>query len=77
MRKIILFFSMVPVHCPTALLEVHVTISPLFLWPQPTDDYLDRDRIFTQVMFRGGREIARQSGAMVAGDIVRWARSHA
>ena len=31
----------------------------------------------TMVMFRGGREIARQSGAMMAGDIVRWARSHA
>ena len=31
----------------------------------------------TMVMFKGGREIARQSGAMVAGDIVRWARSHA
>jgi len=31
----------------------------------------------TMVMFKGGREIARQSGAMMAGDIVRWARSHA
>jgi len=31
----------------------------------------------TMVMFKGGHEIARQSGAMMAGDIVRWARSHA
>jgi thioredoxin 2 len=31
----------------------------------------------TMVMFKGGREIARQSGAMMAGDIVRWARSQA
>lgn len=31
----------------------------------------------TMVLFRGGREIARQSGAMMAGDIVRWARSSA
>jgi len=29
----------------------------------------------TMVLFRGGREIARQSGAMMAGDIVRWART--
>ena len=26
----------------------------------------------TMVLFRGGQEIARQSGAMMAGDIVRW-----
>jgi len=31
----------------------------------------------TMVLFRGGREIARQSGAMMAADIVRWARSNA
>jgi thioredoxin 2 len=31
----------------------------------------------TMVLFKGGREVARQSGAMMAGDIVRWARSHA
>jgi thioredoxin 2 len=30
----------------------------------------------TMVMFRGGREVARQSGAMMAADIVRWARMH-
>jgi thioredoxin 2 len=32
----------------------------------------------TLALFAGGREIARQPGAMTtAGDIVRWARSHA
>ena len=31
----------------------------------------------TLALFRGGREIARQAGAMGAADIVRWARSHA
>ena len=30
----------------------------------------------TMVLFRKGQEIARQSGAMMAGDIVRWARNH-
>ena len=30
----------------------------------------------TLVLFRGGREIARQSGAMGKGDIVRWVRGH-
>jgi thioredoxin 2 len=30
----------------------------------------------TLALFKGGREVARQSGAMRAQDIVRWARSH-
>lgn len=30
----------------------------------------------TLMLFRGGREVARQSGAMSAADIVRWARAH-
>lgn len=30
----------------------------------------------TLALFRGGREIARQSGAMTAQDIVRWVQSH-
>jgi thioredoxin 2 len=30
----------------------------------------------TLALFRGGREIARQAGAMDAGNIVRWAQSH-
>lgn len=31
----------------------------------------------TLALFRGGREVARQPGAMDAGNIVNWARSHA
>ena len=31
----------------------------------------------TLALFRGGREIARQAGAMSAADIVRWARMYA
>ena len=30
----------------------------------------------TLVLFRGGRELARQSGAMGVADIVRWTRQH-
>jgi len=30
----------------------------------------------TLALFRGGREIARQAGAMGAADIVRWVRAH-
>lgn len=30
----------------------------------------------TMMLILGGREIARQSGAMTAGSIVQWARSH-
>ena len=31
----------------------------------------------TLALFRGGREVARQAGAMGAADIVRWVRGHA
>lgn len=31
----------------------------------------------TLALFAGGREVARQAGAMGAADIVRWARAHA
>jgi thioredoxin 2 len=31
----------------------------------------------TMILFRGGRELARQSGAMDAGSIERWVHSHA
>lgn len=30
----------------------------------------------TLALFAGGREVARQAGAMGAADIVRWARAH-
>jgi len=29
----------------------------------------------TMILFRNGNEVARQSGALMAGDIVRWARA--
>jgi len=29
----------------------------------------------TMILFQGGQEVSRQSGAMMAGDIVRWVRS--
>ena len=32
--------------------------------------------ITTMILFRKGEEIARQSGAMMAGDIVRWTQAH-
>ncbi|ATG91779.1 thioredoxin TrxC [Methylomonas koyamae] len=31
----------------------------------------------TLILFKGGREVARQAGAMTTQDIVRWAKSHA
>jgi len=31
----------------------------------------------TLVLFKGGRELARQPGAMGQADIVRWAQAHA
>ena len=31
----------------------------------------------TLVLFKGGKEVARQSGAMSRMDLVRWVRSHA
>ncbi|MBV9725189.1 MAG: thioredoxin TrxC [Gammaproteobacteria bacterium] len=31
----------------------------------------------TLALFRGGREVARQSGALSKADIIRWARQHA
>ncbi len=30
----------------------------------------------TMILFAGGREVARQSGALAAGQIVRWVRQH-
>jgi thioredoxin 2 len=30
----------------------------------------------TLALFKGGREVARQAGAMGAADIVRWAEAH-
>ena len=30
----------------------------------------------TMILFQGGREVARQAGAMMTADIVRWVRAH-
>jgi len=30
----------------------------------------------TMIIFKGGKEIARQAGAMSAADIIKWTRSH-
>ncbi len=43
--------------------------------PQASATYAIRS-IPTLILFRGGKEVARQSGAMVAGDLVRWVQAH-
>lgn len=43
--------------------------------PAASSQYAIRS-IPTMVLLRGGREIARQSGAMGAGQIVQWVRAH-
>jgi thioredoxin 2 len=43
--------------------------------PQASAAYAIRS-IPTLILFRGGKEVARQSGAMSAGDLVRWVQSH-
>ena len=42
--------------------------------PQASAAYAIRS-IPTLILFRGGKEIARQSGAMAAGDLVRWVKA--
>jgi thioredoxin 2 len=42
--------------------------------PQASTTYAIRS-IPTLILFRGGKEVARQSGAMSAGDLVRWVQS--
>ena len=44
--------------------------------PAASSQYAIRS-IPTMVLLRGGREVARQSGAMGAGQIVQWVESHA
>ncbi len=43
--------------------------------PQTSTTYAIRS-IPTLILFRGGKEVARQSGAMAAGDLVRWVQAH-
>ena len=42
--------------------------------PQASADYAIRS-IPSLVLFRGGKEVARQAGAMAAGDLVRWVQA--
>ena len=60
------------------LLEPHVRVAKLNTEavPQPGVQFNIRS-IPTMVLFRGGKEVARQSGAMASADIVRWVKSHA
>ncbi len=44
--------------------------------PQASSSYRIRS-IPTMILFRGGQEVARQSGAMAAGDLVRWVQAQA
>ena len=59
------------------LLEPHVRLAKLNTEavPQPSAQFNIRS-IPTMVMFRGGQEVARQSGAMGSADIVSWVRSN-
>jgi len=43
--------------------------------PQASATYAIRS-IPTLILFRGGKEVARQAGAMAAGDLVRWVQAH-
>ena len=59
------------------LLEPHVRLAKLNTEavPQPSSQFNIRS-IPTMVLFRGGKEVARQSGAMGSADIVRWVKSN-
>ncbi|ARO86680.1 thioredoxin TrxC [Nitrosospira lacus] len=58
------------------MLEPHVRLAKVDTEAEPAlgAQYHIRS-IPTLALFRGGREVARQSGAMTAQDIVRWVRS--
>jgi thioredoxin 2 len=60
-----------------AMLEPHIRLAKVNTDVEQTlgTQYNIRS-IPTLALFRNGREVARQSGAMNAQDIVRWARSH-
>lgn len=59
------------------LLEPHVRLAKLDTEAEPelAAQYAIRS-IPTLALFKGGREVARQAGAMGAQDIVRWVRAH-
>ncbi len=60
-----------------AELEPHVRLAKVDTQSEPTlaQQYAIRS-IPTLALFKGGRELARQAGAMSAADIVRWTRQH-
>ena len=59
------------------MLEPHFRVAKLDTEAQPAIAARFSIRsIPTLMLFRGGREVARQAGAMGAADIVRWARAH-
>jgi len=61
-----------------ALLEPHVRLAKVNTDVEQTLGAQYRIRsIPTLILFKGGRELARQAGAMTTQDIVRWTRSQA
>ena len=61
-----------------ALLEPHIRLAKVNTDVEQTlgAQYLIRS-IPSLILFKGGRELARQAGAMMTQDIVRWTRSQA
>ena len=60
-----------------AQLEPHVRLAKLNTeQEQNISAQLGIRSIPTMIMFRNGREVARQSGAMGAADIVRWVQAN-
>jgi thioredoxin 2 len=61
----------------TTMLEPHVRLGKVNTDVEQTLGARYNIRsIPTLILFKGGRELVRQSGAMSAQDIVYWARSH-
>lgn len=61
----------------TQLLEPQIRLGKLNTETEPAISARYNIRsIPTMILFQGGREIARQSGAMTGQDIVRWAKTH-
>jgi thioredoxin 2 len=58
----------------TQLVDVRFAKLDTEAHPQASATYAIRS-IPTLILFRGGKEVARQSGAMSAGDLVRWVQS--
>jgi thioredoxin 2 len=61
----------------TVILEPDVRLAKLNTEnEQQIGAQFDIRSIPTMILFRGGKEIARQSGAMMGGQIEQWAKSH-